>query len=54
MIEPEIFETFSEVAALTGTGRHELASLIIRDWLVTNGYLPFHDLDEAAEVDGAA
>ena len=30
VIEPEVSEKFSEVADMTGTGRHELAGLIIR------------------------
>mgnify|MGYP001037478313 CR=1 FL=1 len=54
VIEPDVAEKFFEVADLTGTGRHELASLIIRDWLVANDYMPFHDLDEDIESDGAA
>ncbi|MGB3540082.1 MAG: hypothetical protein WBA42_18160 [Mesorhizobium sp.] len=54
VIEPDVAEKFFEVADLTGIGRHELVSLIIRDWLVTNDYMPFHDLDEDTEPDGAA
>ena len=54
VIEPDLAGKFADVANLTGTSKHELADMIIRDWLVANRYLPLHDLDEDAEVDGRA
>jgi hypothetical protein len=53
-LDADVGEKLAEVSILTGTEPHELATMIIRDWLVTNGYLPFHDLDEDTETDGMA
>ena len=52
-LDPDVAEKLDEVADLTGAGRDELASLVLRDWLVSNGYLPFHELDEETEPQGA-
>ncbi|MQW96595.1 hypothetical protein CO661_26660 [Sinorhizobium fredii] len=34
--------------------RQELIRLIIREWLESYGFLPFHELDEGSETEGSA
>jgi hypothetical protein len=45
-LDPVVDGKFDEVCRLTCTSRPELATAIIRDWLVANGYLLLYDLDE--------
>lgn len=44
--DPEVDEAFERVCRLTNTPRNDLVSMIIRDWLVANGHLPSHSLNE--------
>jgi hypothetical protein len=53
-LDPVVDRKFDEVCRLTWTSRPKLATAIIRDWLVANGYLPPYDLDEETELGGAA
>ncbi len=39
-LDADVGEKFTQVAALTGTDRRELATRIIRRWLTAGGYLP--------------
>lgn len=34
--------------------RQELIRLIVREWLQSYGFLPFHELDEGSETEGSA
>jgi len=53
-LDPAVDEKFEQVCRLTDTAREELATMIIRDWLVANAYLPIHDIEEDSETDGTA
>jgi hypothetical protein len=53
-LDPAVDEKFEQVCRLTDTAREELATTIIRDWLIANAYLSFHEIDEDSETDGAA
>ncbi|TPI58648.1 hypothetical protein FJ417_18675 [Mesorhizobium sp. B3-1-7] len=55
VLEPNVEEPLSSLAAEMGLSKAELVRTIVGDWLVANAYLPVpYALDEESSVDGNA
>lgn len=53
-LEPATEDALNSIAAEMKIGRSDLIQIVLREWLVTNAYLPVRMIDEESETDGSA
>ncbi|PWJ87994.1 hypothetical protein C8D77_11383 [Mesorhizobium loti] len=51
-LEPPTEDALNSIAAEMKMSRPDLIAAILRDWLETNAYLPFHVFDDDTTTDG--